>query len=259
MNVKRVFQNGRRAFAVFRRGDFQYNGVMEKEHFEQAVTARFLRRVNRFIADIELSDGQVVQAHLANTGRMQELLRPGVAALVRPAKNPARKTAWDLIAVDHGGSWVCLAAAWANDFMREWLSKGRIAGFYDWKQIEWEKKIGNSRFDFAVTLQSGERWLLEVKSVNYVIDGHALFPDAPTTRGRRHVEELLALREQGWQVGIFFVTMGQPVVDVGFNAENDPEFARVMQRAIAEGAVVRAFSAEILPPDVYFRGERPIR
>ena len=259
MNVKRVFQNGRRAFAVFRRGDFQYNRSMSKEHFEQAVTARFLRRVNRFIADIELSDGQVVQAHLANTGRMQELLRPGVAALVRPAKNPARKTAWDLLAVDHGGSWVCLAAAWANDFMREWLSKGRIAGFYDWKQIEWEKKIGNSRFDFAVTLQSGERWLLEVKSVNYVIDGHALFPDAPTTRGRRHVEELLALREQGWQVGIFFVTMGQPVVDVGFNAENDPEFACVMQRAIAEGAVVRAFSAEILPPDVYFRGERPIR
>lgn len=259
MNVKRVFQNGRRAFAVFRRGDFQYNRSMSKEHFEQAVTARFLRRVNRFIADIELSDGQIVQAHLANTGRMQELLRPGVAALVRPAKNPARKTAWDLLAVDYAGSWVCLAAAWANDFMREWLSKGRIAGFYDWKQIEWEKKIGNSRFDFAVTLQSGERWLLEVKSVNYVIDGHALFPDAPTTRGRRHVEELLALREQGWQVGIFFVTMGQPVIDVAFNAENDPEFARVMQRAIAEGADVRAFSAEILPPDVYFRGERPIR
>ena len=259
MNVKRVFQNGRRAFAVFRRGDFQYNRSMSKEHFEQAVTARFLRRVNRFIADIELSDGQIVQAHLANTGRMQELLRPGVAALVRPAKNPARKTAWDLLAVDYAGSWVCLAAAWANDFMREWLSKGRIAGFYDWKQIEWEKKIGNSRFEFAVTLQSGERWLLEVKSVNYVIDGHALFPDAPTTRGRRHVEELLALREQGWQVGIFFVTMGQPVIDVGFNAENDPEFARVMQRAIAEGADVRAFSAEILPPDVYFRGERPIR
>lgn len=259
MNVKRVFQNGRRAFAVFRRGDFQYNRSMSKEHFEQAVTARFLRRVNRFIADIELSDGQIVQAHLANTGRMQELLRPGVAALVRPTKNPARKTAWDLLAVDYAGSWVCLAAAWANDFMREWLSKGRIAGFYDWKQIEWEKKIGNSRFDFAVTLQSGERWLLEVKSVNYVIDGHALFPDAPTTRGRRHVEELLALREQGWQVGIFFVTMGQPVIDVGFNAENDPEFARVMQRAIAEGADVRAFSAEILPPDVYFRGERPIR
>ena len=248
MNVKRVFQNGRHAFAVFRRGDFQYNRSMSKEHFEQAVTARFLRRVNRFIADIELSDGQVVQAHLANTGRMQELLRPGVAALVRPAKNPARKTAWDLLAVDHGGSWVCLAAAWANDFMREWLSKDKISGFQDWTHIEREKKIGNSRFDFAVTLESGERWLLEVKSVNYVIDGHALFPDAPTTRGRRHVEELLALREEGWNVGVFF-----------FNAENDPEFARVMQRAIAEGADVRAFSAEILPPDVYFRGERPIR
>lgn len=258
MNDKRVFQNGRRAFAVFRRGDFQYNGVMEKEHFEQAVTARFLRRVNRFIAEIELSDGQLVQAHVANTGRMQELLRPGVAALVRPAKNPARKTAWDLLAVDYGGRWVCLVAAWANDFMADWLAQGLIPGFDHCATIQREKKIGHSRFDFALE-QDGARWLFEVKSVNYCPDGHALFPDAPTARGRRHVEELLALRSEGWQVGVFFVTMGQDVLDVGFNAANDPEFARVMQRAVAEGVTVRAFSAEIAPPKVRFLGERPIR
>lgn len=231
---------------------------MEKEHFEQAVTATFLRRVNRFIADIEYEDGGVVQAHVANTGRMQELLVPGVPCLIRKAKNPARKTAWDLLAVRYEDKWVCLVAAWANDFMAEWLSQGLIPGFDHCTSIRREYKIGHSRFDFALE-QDGVRWLFEVKSVNYVLAGHALFPDAPTSRGRRHVEELLALCSAGWQVGVFFVTMGQDVLDVGFNNENDPDFAAIMQAAIREGVTVRAFAAEIAPPQVIFRGERPIR
>lgn len=243
---------------VCRCGDFQYNGDMEKEHFEHSITAHFLRRVNRFIAEIELDDGSIVPAHVSNTGRMQELLVPGTPCLIRAAANPARKTAWDLLAVEHQGSWVCLVAAWANDFLADWLQAGKISGFAHLDALQREKKIGHSRFDFALE-QQGERWLFEVKSVNFVVDGHALFPDAPTTRGRRHVEELLALRQEGWQVGVFFVTMGQPVLDVGFNAANDPDFAEVMQRAMDEGMLVRAFSAEILPPSVYFRGERPIR
>lgn len=247
-----------RFFVVCRDGDFQYNVDMEKEHFEHSIAAHFLRRVNRFIADIELDDGEIVQAHVANTGRMQELLRPGVPCLIRAAANPARKTAWDLLAVEYEGRWVCLVAAWANDFLADWLALGLIPGFSHCTHIQREKKIGRSRFDFAFE-QDGERWLLEVKSVNYVLDGHAFFPDAPTERGRRHVEELLALRAEGWQVGVVFVTMGQDVVDVGFNAANDPAFAAVMQQAMRDGVMARAFSAEILPPEVHFRGERPIR
>lgn len=231
---------------------------MEKEHFEHSIVARFQRRVNRFIADIVLENGQTVQAHVANTGRMQELLVPGVPCLIRAAANPARKTAWDLLAVEHRGSWVCLVASWANDFMGEWLAQGRIPGFDHCDSIQREKKIGHSRFDFALE-QDGHRWLFEVKSVNYVIDGRAIFPDAPTERGRRHVEELLALRSEGWQTGIFFVTMGQPVTSVGFNIDSDPAFAAVMRRALAEGMECRAFAAEIRPPQVLFCGERPIR
>lgn len=230
---------------------------MSKQHFEQATRARFVRRVNRFIAEIEQSDGQIVQAHIANTARMQELLRPGVPCLIRPASNPARKTAWDLLAVDYEGHWVCLLAAWANDFFATWLAEGRIAGFEHCTEIQREKKIGHSRFDFAF-MNEGEPWLFEVKSVNYVLDGHALFPDAPTTRGLRHVEELLALRQDGWQVGVIFVTMGQPVLDVTFNAANDPAFAQTMRQAMAEGLLARAFAAEIVPPEVRFCGERPI-
>lgn len=230
---------------------------MDKQHFEQATRARFLRRVNRFIADIEQPDGHIVQAHVANTGRMQELLRPGVPCLVRPATNPARKTAWDLLAVEYEGRWVCLVAAWANDFFADWLAGGKISGFERCTAIQREKKIGHSRFDFAFE-QEGVPWLFEVKSVNYVLQGHALFPDAPTTRGLRHVKELLALRQEGWQVGVMFVTMGQVVNDVCFHATNDPAFAQTMRQAMKEGLLARAFAAEIVPPEVRFCGERPI-
>lgn len=225
--------------------------------FEQTVEARFLRRVNRFVAELALTDGSTVTAHVANTGRMPELLVAGVPALIKKAANPARKTAWDLLAVSYQGHWVCLMAAWANDMMEAWLRAGLIDGFEHASLIKREKKIGGSRFDFYLE-QNDERWLFEVKSVNYVIEGHALFPDAPTSRGRRHVEELMALQEEGWRVGVFFVTMGQPVTDVTFNEKNDPDFAETMRRAIRKGVTVKAFASEIAPPVVHFKGERRV-
>lgn len=225
--------------------------------FEQTVQARYVRRVNRFVAELALDDGTIVNAHVANTGRMPELLISGVPALIRKAPNPNRKTEWDLLAVDYEGHWVCLMAAWANDMMEVWLRAGWIEGFTDAHVIKREKKIGGSRFDFYLE-QNDERWLFEVKSVNYVIDGHALFPDAPTSRGKRHVEELMQLQKEGWRVGVFFVTMGQPVVDVTFNEKNDPDFAKTMRQAINEGVTVKAFASEIAPPEVRFMGERSI-
>lgn len=225
--------------------------------FEQTVQARYVRRVNRFVAELTLDDGTIVSAHVANTGRMPELLISGVPALIRKAPNPNRKTEWDLLAVDYEGHWVCLMAAWANDMMEAWLRAGLIEGFRDAQVIKREKKIGGSRFDFYLE-QNDERWLFEVKSVNYVIDGHALFPDAPTSRGKRHVEELMQLQKEGWRVGVFFVTMGQPVMDVTFNEKNDPDFAKTMRQAINEGGTVKAFASEIAPPEVRFMGERSI-
>lgn len=225
--------------------------------FEHTVEARYLRRVNRFVADLALADGTIVSAHVANTGRMPELLVAGVRALIRQAPNPDRKTAWDLLAVAYEGHWVCLMAAWANDMMEAWLRAGLIEGFDHATLINREKKIGASRFDFYLE-QDEQQWIFEVKSVNYVLEGHALFPDAPTSRGKRHVEELMALQKEGWHVGVFFVTMGQPVVDVTFNEKNDPEFAEIMRQAISEGVTVKAFASEIVPPEVRFMGERVV-
>ena len=225
--------------------------------FQSVVEATFQKRVNRFVAEVTLLDGSLVQVHVANTGRMRELLVAGRRCLLHPASNPARKTAWDLLAVDKDGQWVCLIAAWANDFVEQWLKQGYIKEFDHCSRIQREKKIGHSRFDFALE-QDDCQWLVEVKSVNYVVEGHGLFPDAPTSRGRRHVEELMELKKQGWQVGIFFVVMGQPVTDVSFNKVNDPKFAEVMTLALADGVMVKAFSSRIVPPNVEFCGECPI-
>lgn len=230
---------------------------MEKEFFEQAIEARFLKRVNRFTADICLADGSVVQAHVANTGRMQELLVPDVPCLIRPAANKNRKTAWDLLAVSYHARWVCLVASWANDFMTRWIESGCIPDFDHCTQISREVKFGHSRFDLMLE-QDGAQWVFEVKSVNFCPQGHALFPDAPTMRGVRHVQELMQLREAGWNVGVFFVTMGQDVVDVRFNDKNDPLFAQTMRHAMETGLMARAFEAKIEPPQVIFSGERPI-
>lgn len=228
-----------------------------KMDFEHTLEARFIRRVNRFVAELVLADGTKVCAHVANTGRMPELLVAGVRALIRQATNQNRKTAWDLLAVEYEGHWVCLMAAWANDMMEAWLHAGLIEDFDHATLIKREKKVGASRFDFYLE-QDGQRWLFEVKSVNYVLSGHAFFPDAPTSRGKRHVQELMALQKEGWHVGVFFVTMGQPVVDVTFNEKNDPDFAQTIRQAIREGVTVRAFASEIVLPEVRFLGERTV-
>ncbi len=221
------------------------------------VTGKFIRRVNRFIAEVALSDGNIVPCHLANTGRMSELLIEGRPCLLRPAKNPARKTAWDLVMVEYHNQWVCLVAVFANQIFERWLEEKNIPYFDHCHFIKREKKIGNSRFDFYLE-QDDEKWLIEIKSVNFVVNGHAKFPDAPTSRGKRHVEELLKLKEQGYHVGVVFITMGQHVRHLSFNWDSDPAFASIMAEAAQADIYMKAFSATFEPPNVIFSGERPI-
>lgn len=221
------------------------------------IEGRFLRRVNRFIAEAQLADGTIVKAHLANTGRMRELLVCNNPCLLRHAANPARKTDWDLLFVAQNERWVCLAAAMANDIFAEWLTAGKIQEFGSLSGFAREVKCDHSRFDFALETAAGKR-LVEVKSVNLVENGHALFPDAPTTRGVHHVETLTRIACTGELAGIVFVTMGQYVESVSFNSKHDPDFARAMHEARDAGVVICAYSACFAMPNVIFEGRRQI-
>lgn len=219
--------------------------------------ARFVRRLNRFVAEVQLQEGRLVSAHIANTGRMKELLVAGAPCLIQYAAGVSRKTDWELLFIAYEGKWVCLKAAAANDIVASWLDKGLIDVFGSIKSYRREVRRGSNRFDFALDTDAGLR-LVEVKSVNLVAHGRALFPDAPTLRGLHHVLSLTDLAAEGGLAGMVFVTMGQDVDSLAFNKDSDPAFAKAMAKAADAGVVIGAYCAQFEPPQILYAGKRQI-
>lgn len=241
---------------LFRSSNVRW-GIIKNE-VKALQRGRFLYRENRFIAHVALEDGKIVQAHLANTGRMSELLFEGVVCLLVPAANTNRKTAWDLVWIRSRGRWVCLRSVYANHMVETWMRSGCLRAFSEAKNIVREKKIGHSRFDFSFDLQ-GNPWLVEVKAVNLVLgDKLALFPDAPTSRGKQHIEELLQLSKEGYQTGLILVVMGLDVDRFQFNKKNDPALAAVARQAYEAGMAIHAYTSFFEPPDFYYDGSVPV-
>lgn len=211
--------------------------------FPSLTEAIFVRRVNRFIAEVTI-DGVPATAHVANTGRMAELLVAGARCYLRPAQNPARKTAWDLFLIEAATGLVCLRAVFANDMVADWLREGHLPHFGQLSSIRREVTIAGHRYDFYLESDRGP-WILEVKSVNYITDGVARFPDAPTARGAAHARGLIEARRAGAQVAMLFVSMGRPIDRFVFNRAHDPVFADVMQEARAAGMPLMVIASEM--------------
>lgn len=226
--------------------------------FDNLVEAIFLRRENRFIAEVSLiSDGSVLKAYLANTGRMEELLVPGRRCYLQAAKNPKRKTKWDLFLIEQDQSLVCLHAVYANTLVAHWLSKDLLPLFNGVESFKQEYRLGAHRFDFLLRF-AGYDCIMEVKSVNYISKGLARFPDAPTSRGASHVKALVDFALQGRQTAIVFVTMGQPVEELVFNRAHDPIFADAMFEAKKVGVQTLVCESEFTPFAATLRGFREI-
>ncbi len=201
--------------------------------FDHLVEGIFLRRINRFVAEVLISSGNEVAAvHLANTGRMTELLVQDRPVLLRAADaGRSRKTKWSLFLIaSEKGEWVCLQAAYANTMVAKWLQEEKIPSFEKWQLAKQEVKMGAHRFDFLLK-HDHEDLVAEVKSVNFIVDGIARFPDAPTVRGCKHVAALTALQKEGLQTALIFVTMGQSVQELRMNRESDPAFSEAVLRA----------------------------
>jgi len=216
--------------------------------------AIFLTRDNRFRATVEL-DGRRVWAYLPNSGRLEELLRPGRRVLLRPAAAPGRKTAYDLALVDLEGLLVSADARLPNLLVEEALRKGRLPPFAGYEAIRREVERGGVRLDFVLE-KDGDRCLIEVKSVTLVRGGLALFPDAPTLRGRRHVEELHRAVAGGERAAIIFVVQREDAVAFAPHDEADPAFGRALRRAVEEGVEVYAYACRVGRREV--RLDRPL-
>ena len=209
-----------------------------------------MERPNRFIAYAELN-GKKETIHVKNTGRCAELLRPGAVIYVQESDNPERKTKWDLIAVEketgRGKRLINMDSQIPNRVVQEWIEAGNL--FPDVSLVRPETTYGNSRFDLYV--EAGERRIfIEVKGVTLEEDGVCRFPDAPSDRAVKHLEELIRAKKEGYEAYVFFVIQMKGVSYFTPNTDTHPAFAEALRRAKEAGVEILAYDCNVTPDSI---------
>lgn len=216
--------------------------------------ATFLARPNRFLARV-LLEGEEVVVHVKNTGRCRELLCPGATVWLVESDDPARKTRFDLVAVEKGELLVNMDAQAPNKVFEEWAAAGYFrAGL---TLLRPETTWGSSRFDFYWETRE-QRGFVEVKGVTLEEGGHARFPDAPTERGVKHLEELIRAREAGYETAVCFVLQMAGMVDFRPNDETHPAFGAALRKAADRGVEVLAYGCTVTPDSLTMGGVVPV-
>lgn len=219
------------------------------------VEGEFIKRINRFVARVNIvKDGkqEEVNVHVANTGRMRELLVPGAKVKMAYHPAPKRKTDYTLLLVNYHGHWVCIHASMANDLAFEYLSvRPEIS------DLKREVTYQHSRFDISFK-KDGVPYLCEVKSANLVVDKTAMFPDAPTERGCKHLKELMCAQREGYGAAVLFIVQRDDAAVFMPNVQTDPAFAALLKQAEAAGVDVRALKCEIKEDTIRVTSEIPV-
>lgn len=219
--------------------------------------ATLLARPNRFLV-LARCGARTLRAACRDPGRLEALLRPGAPLRLRPAPGAGRRTRFDLVLARAGRVWVSLVPALANDVFAAALARGGVPGLRGARVLAREVRHGRSRLDFLLSVRGARVWT-EVKSVGLVSGGVALFPDAPTARGARHVRALLALARAGEGAQVVFVVQRGDARAFAPFAARDPEFARVLREAARNGVRVRAYACRVSPRGVALTRPLPVR
>lgn len=209
-------------------------------NYDRMVPGVFRSRPNRFIAKV-LIDGREETVHVKNTGRCRELLPSGAEVWCQQAENPSRKTQYDLITVRKGHRLINMDSQAPNRAAAEWLRRGGLGPV---EHLKSEYKHGDSRFDFAFTL-NGRACLLEVKGVTLENDGICSFPDAPTQRGAKHLRGLTEAAQSGYGAYVLFVIQMADVAYLQPNDSTDPDFGAALRNAAANGVQVLAVDCNV--------------
>ncbi|MBQ5312747.1 MAG: DNA/RNA nuclease SfsA [Oscillospiraceae bacterium] len=203
--------------------------------------ARFLSRPNRFIAHIDI-DGKTEVCHVKNTGRCKELLTENATVFVQESDNPNRKTKYDLISVLKGEKLINMDSQIPNKVFGEWA---QTSGFFgDIKLLKAEKTFENSRFDFYIETDN-DKIFVEVKGVTLEQDGVVMFPDAPTERGVKHINELCRCIDNGYKAYIFFIIQMDNIKYFTPNRKTHPQFAEALKAAAEKGVGVYALDCKV--------------
>ncbi len=221
------------------------------------VPARFVERPNRFVV-MARCRGRLVKAASRDPGRLRELLWPGARLRLAPAPpGSARKTRYTVALVRHRRTWVSLVPALANDVLATALRRGAVPGLRGARVVAREVTHGRSRFDMLLGGRGGRR-LVEVKSATLVEGRLALFPDAPTLRGARHLRELSAHVRAGGRAAVVFVVQRADADALCPHAGNDPAFAAALREARRAGVRVLAYACRVSPRGVALARRIPV-
>lgn len=216
--------------------------------YKKIISGRFISRPNRFIAEVEVN-GAVETVHVKNTGRCRELLIPGVSVYLSVSDDLKRRTKYDLVAVEKirdndDAILVNMDSQIPNSAAEEWLKKGELFGAD--ANIFRERKYGDSRFDFYIEY-NGKKAFLEVKGVTLEENGIVMFPDAPTERGVKHINELVSAMSDGYEAYILFVIQMSGVSRFMPNDTTHKEFGDALRRAKARGINILAVECNVSP------------
>lgn len=216
--------------------------------------AVFLERPNRFIAHCTV-DGMLETVHVKNTGRCRELLVPGATVYLEKSSNPNRKTAYDLVTVETPFGLVNMDAAAPNQVAGELLRAGSILSSPT--LVQPEVRFGASRLDFYAE-NDRQQLFVEVKGVTLRQGEWAVFPDAPTVRGAKHMGELVQAVAQGYRAMALLIVQMGGCTAFRPNRETDPAFCRALRDARAAGVEVRAVDCRVTPDTVTANRELPV-
>lgn len=224
------------------------------------IKASFIKRPNRFVAYCEVA-GQKEKVHVKNTGRCRELLVPGATVYLEEGQNPNRKTKYSLVAVEKGKLLINMDSQAPNQVVEEGLKEGKITlpGIDEpISLIKREKTYGRSRFDFYIETAK-EKIFMEVKGVTLEEEGIVRFPDAPTERGIKHIEELIEAARSGYKAFILFVVQMAEAKYFTPHEIRHPEFADALRRAKKSGVGILAYTCQVTEESLAISEALPIR
>ncbi len=225
------------------------------------IEGRLIKRYKRFLADIALPDGREITAHCPNTGAMTGCAEPGWRVWLSSSDNPKRKYAqtWELVEND-GGDLACVHSVKANALVREAIEEGVIQELQGYESLKTEVKFGaeNSRADLLLE-RPGEQCFVEVKSVTLKLDdGLGIFPDAVSERGRKHLRELIAVKQQGLRAVLLFCVQHSGIERVAPADSVDPRYAETFREALAAGVEVLAYRANLSVDEISLEQALPV-
>lgn len=222
--------------------------------YERMREAYFLDRPNRFIAHVELNCSKET-VHVKNTGRCAELLKTGARVYVQESMNQERKTKWDLISVEKDGRMVNMDSQIPNQVVREWIEQGNLAE--NVTLIRPETTYGNSRFDLYI--EAGEKKIfIEVKGVTLEQDQVAMFPDAPSDRAVKHLNELCHAVKDGYEAYVFFVIQMKDIRYFTPNKKTHPAFCEALKQAKAFGVHILAYDCYVTSDSIIIADKVPV-